>query len=495
MLVSGGRREWAVERGMACGGVGREGARSSPTTLHIAQSFIEVPTHRAQVLVEVQHVVPPAVWDATSPSGLHATSPSGLPPAPSGVPPATPGTYSKQYAPAPSGVPSASPRCHQPVRGATSPYGVPPATPGTYCLAGTQPSLAKQYAPAPSGVPPATPGMYCLADTTQSSKAVRASPVRGATNQSGVPPASLWCHQPTQPSLAKQYAPAPSGVPPTSPGCHQPVCGATSRLGNKTSAAMKESDEEECPLAPRKRRRLRAQDLEDANADAAVFSCVSAGRVPEGLSAGSQEAAEVSSCVSADRGPVGLSAGSQEAADLRDAETEEDTNIRDAAGARRGRELAKLKPGGTVVVTIGSLELIKKALRLFGRAPGQRRHDLVFYSGRGGMTAAFTRGDELGHSFFFKMLAPLARSGREGDSHLFSSCQDATVVFQYYQQLPTNERTHYVLIRPGRNCALYFDLEWVWYSSTAGLFTTGSAAAVLSARSLSSPRLDHTKAA
>eukprot|EP00808_Paulinella_micropora_P019310 g20214.t1 len=291
---------------------------------------------------------------------------------------------------------------------------------------------------------------------------------------------------------AKQYAPAPSGVPPTSPGCHQSVCGATSRLGNKTSAAMEESDEEECPLAPRKRRRLRAQDLEDANADAAVFSCVSA-----------------------DRGPVGLSAGSQEAADLRDAETEEDTNIRDAAGARRGRELAKLKPGGTVVVTIGSRELIKKPLRLFGRAPGQRRHDLVFYSGRGGMTAAFTRGDELGHSFFFKMLAPLARSGREGDSHLFSSCQDATVFFQYYQQLPTNERTHYVLIRPGRNCALYFDLECVsrhsaallasrasmpclrlvWYSSTAGLFTTGSAAAVFSARSLSSPRLDHTKAA
>eukprot|EP00808_Paulinella_micropora_P012832 g73211.t1 len=224
---------------------------------------------------------------------------------------------------------------------------------------------------------------------------------------------------------------------------------------------MKESDEEECQLAPRKRRRLRAQDLEDANADAAVFSCVSAGRVPEGLSAGSQEAAEVSSCVSADRGPVGLSAGSKEAADPGDAETEEDTNIRDAAGARRGRELAKLKPGGTVVVTIGSRELIKKALRLFGRAPGQRRHDLVFYSGRGGMTAAFTRGDELGHSFFFKMLAPLARSGREGDSHLFSSCQDATVVFQYYQQLPTNERTRYVLIRPGRNCALYFDLEWL----------------------------------
>eukprot|EP00808_Paulinella_micropora_P011043 g37686.t1 len=77
------------------------------------------------------------------------------------------------------------------------------------------------------------------------------------------------------------------------------------------------------------------------------------------------------------------------------------------------------------------------------------------------MTAAFTRGDELRHSFFFKMIAPLARSGREGDSHLFSSCQDAAVFFQYYQQLPTNERTHYVLIRPGRNCALYFDLEWL----------------------------------
>eukprot|EP00808_Paulinella_micropora_P012505 g14178.t1 len=98
---------------------------------------------------------------------------------------------------------------------------------------------------------------------------------------------------------------------------------------------------------------------------------------------------------------------------------------------------------------------------MFGRAAGQRRHDLVFYSGKGGMTAAFTRGDKLGHSFFFKMHTPLARTGRGGDSHLFSSCQEATVFSQYYQALPTNERTYYVLIRPGRNCALSFGLEWL----------------------------------
>eukprot|EP00808_Paulinella_micropora_P010829 g63874.t1 len=40
-LCLAGGESGAVERGMACEGVGREGARSSPTTLHIAQSFIE----------------------------------------------------------------------------------------------------------------------------------------------------------------------------------------------------------------------------------------------------------------------------------------------------------------------------------------------------------------------------------------------------------------------------------------------------------------------
>eukprot|EP00808_Paulinella_micropora_P012506 g14179.t1 len=98
---------------------------------------------------------------------------------------------------------------------------------------------------------------------------------------------------------------------------------APNPVKNKTSPATEESDEKECPLAPRKRRRLRAHD----DVDAAVFSCVSA-----------------------DRGPERLSADSQEAADLCDAKIQEDTNILHAAGARRGRELAKLKPDGTVVV-------------------------------------------------------------------------------------------------------------------------------------------------
>eukprot|EP00808_Paulinella_micropora_P008060 g41318.t1 len=61
------------------------------------------------------------------------------------------------------------------------------------------------------------------------------------------------------------------------------------RQGNKTSPAIEESDEEECPLAPGKRSRLLAL----ADVDAAVFSCVWADRGPERLSAGSQEAADL----------------------------------------------------------------------------------------------------------------------------------------------------------------------------------------------------------
>eukprot|EP00808_Paulinella_micropora_P003713 g29686.t1 len=111
-LCLAGGESGAVERGMACGGVGREGARSSPTTLHIAQSFIEVPTHRAQGAEGCPYICC---------SQLRALSRGCVPMAPNPVKSyTTQPMLAKQYAPAPSGVPPASPGCHQPVWGATS---------------------------------------------------------------------------------------------------------------------------------------------------------------------------------------------------------------------------------------------------------------------------------------------------------------------------------------------------------------------------------------